>query len=413
MVPLNSSPAASAAWLFVWWAVALSPLAMRADDPFAAARERMVEEAIIGAGIKNPRVIEAMKQTPRHLFVAARYRDQAYLDMSLPIGEQQTISSPFIVAFMTEALDPQPTDKVLEIGTGSGYQAAVLSPLVAEVYTIEIIPELGRRAQQRLRSLRYRNVHVKIGDGYQGWPEHAPFDKIIVTCSPETVPQPLVDQLKEGGLMVIPVGERYQQTLYLMRKKNGKLEAEALRPTLFVPMLGTAEQQRRVAPDPLRPALVNAGFEEEPGEDGFVPGWYYQRQCRWQTDPTAPEGQHYVTFANDEPGRPSHLMQGFPIDGRRVIGLRVAAQVKHEDVRPGRSTSEVAVLAISFYDAERRDMGFALLGPFYGTQPWHRVEKTVRVPPQAREAILRIGLFGATGSISFDQIALEPILDKR
>ena len=127
--------------------------------------------------------------------------------MALPIGDQQTISPPYIVAFMTETLDPQPTDKVLEIGTGSGYQAAVLSPLVKEVYTIEIMPELGQRADQTLRKLGYQNVFTKVGDGFQGWPEHAPFDSIIVTCSPETVPKPLVEQLKEGGRMVIPVGD--------------------------------------------------------------------------------------------------------------------------------------------------------------------------------------------------------------
>ncbi len=175
------------------------------EEEFRTRRMRMVDEEIVAAGVKNPRVIAAMRATPRHEFMPASLWPNAYYDMALPIGERQTISPPFIVAYMTEALDPQPKDKVLEIGTGSGYQAAVLSGLVQEVYTIEIVKLLGERAAKVLKRLNYANVHAKVGDGYLGWPEHAPFDKIIVTCSPEKVPQPLVDQLKEGGRIVIPV----------------------------------------------------------------------------------------------------------------------------------------------------------------------------------------------------------------
>ena len=171
----------------------------------------MVDKEIVAAGVTNERVIQAMRDTPRHEFVPANQRQYAYLDMALPIGNAQTISPPFIVASMTQEIDPQPTDRVLEIGTGSGYQAAVLSPLVKDVYTIEIVEPLGRRATRTLKRLGYKNVHTRVGDGYKGWPEAAPFDKIIVTCSPEKVPQPLVDQLREGGLMIVPVGERYQQ----------------------------------------------------------------------------------------------------------------------------------------------------------------------------------------------------------
>ena len=203
-------------------------------------RNQMVDEEIVAAGVKNPRVIAAARATPRHEFVLPGVPLRtAYYDMALPIGEGQTISPPFIVAYMTEAIDPQPNDKVLEIGTGSGYQAAILSGLVKEVYTIEIVEPLGKRAAKTLKRLHYDNVYAKVGDGYLGWPEHAPFDKIIVTCSPEKVPQALVDQLKEGGRIVIPVGERYQQTLYLLKKANGKLVSEALVPTMFaVPMIG-------------------------------------------------------------------------------------------------------------------------------------------------------------------------------
>ncbi|MBM4088673.1 MAG: protein-L-isoaspartate(D-aspartate) O-methyltransferase, partial [Planctomycetes bacterium] len=207
-------------------AVNASPLQAQTRAAYEAAREQMVQAAVLDAGVTNKRVIEAMRATPRHEFVPRLLRKDAYKDMSLPIGDQQTISAPFVVAFMTETIDPQPADKVLEIGTGSGYQAAVLSGLVKEVYTIEIVESLGRTAHATLQRLGYQNVHVKVGDGFAGWPDHAPFDKIIVTCSPESVPQPLVDQLKEGGTMVIPVGSRYQQVLYVMRKRDGALRTE-------------------------------------------------------------------------------------------------------------------------------------------------------------------------------------------
>ena len=239
-------------WAFCMAGVIFVPNAGGADE-FAQIRERMVRDYVAPAGVSDPRVLESVRNTPRHQFMPRRFWDQAYFDMALPIGKSQTISSPFIVAAMTEAIEPEPTDKVLEIGTGSGYQAAVLSPLVSEVYTIEIVPELGEQAARDLSRLEYTNVHVRVGDGFKGWPEQAPFDAIIVTCSPESVPQPLVDQLREGGRMVIPVGERYQQTLYLMTKQDGKLVQRALRPTLFVPMTGRAEERREVLPDPASP----------------------------------------------------------------------------------------------------------------------------------------------------------------
>ena len=181
---------------------------------------------------------------PREEFVPADSRAATYEDGPLPIGYEQTISQPYIVAFMTEQLRLSPTDRVLEVGTGSGYQAAILAELGGEVYTIEIVEPLAQRAEATLQRLGYRNVHVKVGDGYKGWPEHAPFDAIIVTCAPDKVPQLLTDQLKEGGRMVIPVGDRFSQELYLLEKKNGQLKESVTLPVRFVPMSGEATRPK-------------------------------------------------------------------------------------------------------------------------------------------------------------------------
>lgn len=193
-------------------------------------------------GIRHKGVLKAMLEVPRHEFVPVQFRSDAYDDRPLPIGHDQTISQPFIVAFMTEALDPKPTHRVLEIGTGSGYQAAVLARLVKEVFTIEIVEPLGRRAEKDLKRLGYNNVQVSVGDGYAGWPEQAPFDTIIVTCAPDHVPQPLTDQLKEGGRLIIPVGGQGAQSLVLIRKIDGKLKREQVMDVRFVPMTGKAEE---------------------------------------------------------------------------------------------------------------------------------------------------------------------------
>src|SRR6267143_2015380 len=205
---------------------------------FAAERQRMVMEQLMPRGIHEERVLAAMAKVPREEFVPEDSRAASYTDQPLPIGYGQTISQPFIVAFMAEQLRLAPGDRVLEIGTGSGYQAAILAELVAEVYSIEIIEPLKRNAEAALQRLGYKNVHVKAGDGYKGWPEHAPFDSIIVTCAPERMPQPLIDQLKYGGRMIIPVGAKFAQELYLLEKKNGRLEQSAVLPVRFVPMAG-------------------------------------------------------------------------------------------------------------------------------------------------------------------------------
>jgi protein-L-isoaspartate(D-aspartate) O-methyltransferase len=213
------------------------------DPDFPAQRQLMVQEQLSPRGIKDERVLTAMAKVPREEFVPQDSRAVSYEDGPLPIGYDQTISQPYIVAFMTEQLRPKSSDRVLEIGTGSGYQAAILAELVAEVYTIEIVEPLAKNAEVTLQRLGYKNVHVKVGDGYSGWLEHAPFDAIIVTCAPDKVPQPLVDQLKDGGRMVIPVGERFAQQLYLLEKKNGQLKESVTLPVRFVPMLREAQKK--------------------------------------------------------------------------------------------------------------------------------------------------------------------------
>lgn len=206
------------------------------------ARRQMINEQIKRRGITDARVLEALQKVERHRFVPAGSAASAYEDFPVPIGEGQTISQPYIVALMTQLLKPKKTDAVLEIGTGSGYQAAVLAELTREVYTIEIIDTLGKRAEKLLEELGYKNIHCRIGDGYKGWPEKAPFDKIIVTAAPDHVPQPLVDQLKNGGVMVIPVGKFHQELLVITKDERGVRQENVL-PVRFVPMTGEAEKE--------------------------------------------------------------------------------------------------------------------------------------------------------------------------
>lgn len=202
-------------------------------------RQAMIENQIIDRGVSDERVIKAMNDVPRHLFVKESLRDLAYADGPLPIGHNQTISQPYIVAYMTEILQPDTHHIVLEVGTGSGYQAAILSKLVNHVYSIEIIPELGKEAANRLDKLGYDNVTVKIGDGYNGWEEHSPFDRIIVTAAPEQIPKKLVDQLKSGGLMILPVGKTsFGQDMRIVKKdRTGQVTTKETIPVRFVPMI--------------------------------------------------------------------------------------------------------------------------------------------------------------------------------
>jgi len=211
-------------------------------DIYAEEREIMVKTQIVARGVKDRLVLAAMRKVPRHLFVPEKWRDQAYTDNPLPIGEGQTISQPYIVGLMTELLSLKGGEKVLEIGTGSGYQAAVLAEIAKEVYTIEIICPLAQRAESTLKQLEYDHITVKCGDGYQGWKEYAPFDGVIVTAAPDHIPQPLIDQLKVGGKLVIPVGDFYQELVVVVKTDTGVKKMNSI-PVRFVPMTGEADKK--------------------------------------------------------------------------------------------------------------------------------------------------------------------------
>jgi protein-L-isoaspartate(D-aspartate) O-methyltransferase len=216
--------------------IAMTGLTLHQDDRYTADRERMVTKQIISRGVTDEATLKAMRKVPRHLFVPKEYQSEAYDDNPLPIGYGQTISQPYIVAYMTEVVKPSANKKALEIGTGSGYQAAILAEAVDNVYTVEIIPELAMESAERLKKLGYKNIVVKYGDGYKGWPEYAPFDIIVVTAAPEHIPEPLIDQLAENGRLVIPVGPPSSvQELILLEKKNSKIIKKRLTFVRFVP----------------------------------------------------------------------------------------------------------------------------------------------------------------------------------
>jgi protein-L-isoaspartate(D-aspartate) O-methyltransferase len=238
---------------------------VQSTSDFAAERQKMVDEQLKPRGIKDERVLAAMSKVPREEFVPEKLRSNSYADAALPIGDNQTISQPFIVAFMTEQLRLKPTDRVLEVGTGSGYQTAILAELAKDVYTIEILESLGKDASARLTRLGYSNAHVKVADGYQGWPEVASFDEIIVTCAPDKVPPPLTQQLKENGRMIIPVGNGMDQQLFLLEKKNGQLAQTAILPVRFVPMVGEAQKNSAtLSPSPSASAQLRRDTQSSP-----------------------------------------------------------------------------------------------------------------------------------------------------
>ena len=235
--------AVAVAYLGTGWRVAVTQF--EDESPLARARRDMVQRQLRSRDIRDPRVLEAMGRVERHRFAAAEFQDQAYDDHPLPIGHGQTISQPYIVALMTQLVRPKPGDRALDIGTGSGYQAAILAEVCKEVYSIEIVKPLADEAAKRLADLGYKNVTVRAGDGYRGWPEHAPFDVIIVAASPRHIPQPLIDQLAPGGRLVLPVGGYPQDLTLVEKQKDGTTRQRNVAPVLFVPMTGEADSPEK------------------------------------------------------------------------------------------------------------------------------------------------------------------------
>jgi protein-L-isoaspartate(D-aspartate) O-methyltransferase len=373
------------------------------DDPYRKARFKMIEERVEREGVTNPVVLKAIREVPRHLFVASKWRSHAYTEEIIDIGHKQTLSTAYIVAYMTQAIDPRPEDRVLEIGTGSGYQAAVLSKIVKEVYSIEIVEPLAKEAAERLKTLGYKNVKTMAGDGFKGWPEYAPFDKIIITCSPEAVPEPLIEQLKDDGKLIVPLGKRYSQAFYLYEKKNGKLVENKLLPTQFVPMTGMAEALRKQSEDWAHPRIVNGGFEEATG--GVADGWFYQRQAALDHG-SAPEGKTYMTFTNKESGRDAHALQAIGIDGSRVRKITISLWVQVDGAMAGAQGYQKPGLDIRFFDKDNKRVKEEYIGPWLGTFSWRKFSKSITVPSATHMAMMQVGLRGGTGRMSVDDVRL-------
>lgn len=379
------------------------------DVDFERRRKEMVRREIASVGVRDPRVLQALRDVPRHAFVPEPLRGKAYLDIALPIGFDQTISSPYIVARMTESLSPQASDRILEIGTGSGYQAAILASMARQVFTVEIVPELGKQARQTLSRLGIENVRVRVGDGYQGWPEQAPFDKIMVTCSPADIPRPLVAQLKEGGQLVIPLGQRFQQVLYRFSKVNGKLKRERVESTFFVPMTGRAEEERTL--EAKQTSLVNGSFERTPRDSDEPLNWFYVRGGGSVRDESSPRGERCLKL-NSAQSSSCHALQPFGVHGHRTRQLRIEFWVRRENIRTGLLSLQSSQLMVEFYNDARQLVGSEEVSLLSGSSSWQREKALVGVPRDARYGILGVGLFGATGGISFDDVRIEPIETK-
>jgi protein-L-isoaspartate(D-aspartate) O-methyltransferase len=256
-----------------------------------------------------------------------------------------------------------------------------------------------------LRRQKYANIEYKIGNGYYGWPEHAPFDKIIVTCSPEKVPAPLIQQLAEGGKLLIPLGERYQQVFYLFEKHEGKLNASKLVSTLFVPMTGESEAHRSVQPDPLHPQIVNGGFELDDNRDGRPDGWHYLRQATL-IEGAASSGRRSLSIESTEPGHLAQGLQGFAVDGRKIAALNIHAAFRPTDLGSGPNRNEHPGLMVLFFDQNRKTIGSGSIRPPLGGDGWQATTRLLPIPVATREAIIAITLAGGTGKLELDDVSI-------
>ncbi|MGV3606304.1 MAG: protein-L-isoaspartate O-methyltransferase [Planctomycetaceae bacterium] len=378
------------------------------NQALASARQRMVREEIEAQGIKNAALLDAMREVPRDQFIPTHRRNVAYLNVAITYGDGHVVLPPLVIAHAIEQLDPKLNDKVLVIGTGTGYSTALLSRMSKEVFSIEIDRATALTAEETLRRLKYSNIQLKVGDGFEGWKEHAPFQKIIVECSPDTVPPALIEQLDEGGSLLIPVGDDYDQTMYLMKKVNGQLETVSMWPTLLVPMKGRAEELRSSSSEkPRPPSINNGGFEEiVPGSDNLPAHWTYVRQAKVIEGERFPEGNRALQFLNDTPGHLSTAIQAFPVDGKSVSEITLSFRVWGKEIRPGLTRQQLPRLEVRFFDEKRRPCGGDWVGGWFLTFDWVQKTRRFSVPRQAKFAIVQIGLDGATGEIRFDDLRI-------
>ena len=393
------------------------PLLLVSPQPAAAqsgmrelleARRLMVQEEIAAQGIENERLLEAMREVPREQFIPLYKRNLAYLNLAVTYGDGQVILPPLVTAHLIEQLDPQKNDKVLVIGAGSGYSSALLSRMCREVYAVEIDRNVAATAEETLNRLKYTNVKLRVGDGFEGWQEHAPYQRIIVECSPDSVPKPLVEQLAEGGVLLVPVGTEFDQTMHLCKKVNGELTTVSLWPTLLLPMKGKAEEFRSQSEKLRTPSILNGGFEEIVPKTTDVPAsWAYVRQGRVITDSTCPEGKYSLSFINVTPVVAATALQAFPVDGKSISELTLACKIWGKEIRPGQNRQELPRVEVRFFDEKRRFVGGEWMGGWNMTFNWLPKEHVFSVPRTAKFALLRIGLGGATGEIRFDDFRLE------
>lgn len=381
--------------------------------PLIPEARKMVEREILPQHEwEDPIVLSAIMRTARDRFVPASYKKTAFRDLAVPLGRSRYQQAPSLLAYMTEELDVRPDEKVLHIGTGSGYYTAVLSLLAKEVYTVELDETLGNRASQTFEKLAYTNIYTKIADGYDGWEEHAPFDRIVFTCSPETVPEPLVKQLREGGVMIVPLGEPFRQVLYRCKKKGEELQKEFLLPYPFELMEGEAQSRRQTKPDPERPELSNGHFERF-HENGEPYGWFSMTNAIVREVPDAPEGRHFLklevnSFSSDE-ARFARAEQSFALEGKNVSRLHLEAFLRGDrlETLSARNVRASASMILLCYDESDRLLQRYDLAPVSGSFDWKAFQCEISVPKKTKKATLILTLSDRTGTLEFDALSVR------